>query len=408
MKRRMRKGALVVMWCFLTIPESLISQTIESQGQLSGWMTVTEDESSPTQVGLRYIPSLFVSKYITGEYSIDAELSLNSYGTGLIHDLDDIETDGKIKPYRLWLRLSGSQFEVRLGLQKINFGSAMLLRPLMWFDRIDPRDPLQLTDGVYGALFRYYFLNNTNIWLWGLYGNDETKGWEVIPSDDSTIEYGGRFQHPVLTGEIAFTYHHREMDLKKGLHDLISRVTVPIPIDFLRQFDTIPASASEDRFGLDAKWDMEVGIWFEGVLMHQDIDPTLLKYLRLFHIGAYQRFINIGCDYTFGLGNGLHVLGEYFIMRASEEAFGSGEGAEFSALSVNYPFGLIDNLTGIVYYDWESHDWYRFINWQRTYDNWRFYLIGFWNPDRFQLYQNQESANTFAGKGIQVMAVFNH
>jgi len=54
-------------------------------------------------------------------------------------------------------------------LQKINFGSATLFRLLMWFDRIDPRDPLKLTDGVYGLLLRYYFHNNTNIWLWGLY-----------------------------------------------------------------------------------------------------------------------------------------------------------------------------------------------------------------------------------------------
>lgn len=408
MKLRIRKVVLVVMCCLLLIPGGLSSQTYEVQGQLSGWVTYNEDDSSHTQVGLRYIPSLFMSKDVTGKHSIDAELSLNSYGTGIMHELNDIETDGKIKPYRLWLRFSGSQFEVRLGLQKINFGSAMLLRPLMWFDRIDPRDPLQLTDGVYGALFRYYFLNNANIWLWGLYGTDDPKGWEIVPSDDNTIEYGGRFQYPVLTGEIAFTYHHREMDLKKGLNDMISNVTVPIPLDFLKQLDIIRTSASEDRFGLDAKWDMEVGVWFEGVMMHQDIDPLLLKYLRFINIGTYQRVINFGCDYTLGLGNGLHLLGEYFIMRASEEAFGSGEGFEFSALSVNYPLGLVDNFTAIVYYDRENHDWYRFINWQRTYDNWRFYLIGFWNPDQFQLYQNQERVNTFAGKGVQIMAVFNH
>jgi len=56
----------------------------------------------------------------------------------------------------MWIRLSTKQFELRAGLQKINFGSATLLRPLMWFDKIDPRDPLQLTDGVYALLARYY------------------------------------------------------------------------------------------------------------------------------------------------------------------------------------------------------------------------------------------------------------
>ena len=408
MKLRIRKEVLVVVYCLLLIPAKVMSQTYDVQGQLSGWVMYSEETSSHTHVGLRYIPGLFISRHVTGEHSIDAELSLNSYGTGLIHELDDMETDGKIKPYRLWLRFSGSQFEIRLGLQKINFGSATLLRPLMWFDRIDPRDPLQLTDGVYGALFRYYFLNNANIWLWGLCGNDETKGWEIIPSDESAIEYGGRFQYPVLTGEIAFSFHHREADLKKGISDLVSTVNAPFPFDFLKQLDRIRATVPEDRFGLDAKWDMEVGVWFEGVMMHQEIDPSLLNYLRVLDMGEYQRYMNVGCDYTFGLGNGLHVLGEHFLVEVSDKAFGSGEGIEFSALSMNYPLGLIDNLTGIVYYDWENHDWYRFVNWQRTYDNWRFYLMGFWNPAQFQMYQQQESANTFAGKGVQLMVVFNH
>ena len=89
-------------------------------------------------------------KFICEKYSINSEISLNSFGSGMIHAFDDIDTDGTLKPYRMWLRLSTSQLEIRAGLQKINFGSAALLRPLMWFDRIDPRDPLQLTDGVYG------------------------------------------------------------------------------------------------------------------------------------------------------------------------------------------------------------------------------------------------------------------
>lgn len=62
--------------------------------------------------------------------------------------------------FRFSGQLSGRVSELRLGLQKINFGSAQLFRPLMWFDKMDPRDPLQMTDGVWGALYRYYFRNN--------------------------------------------------------------------------------------------------------------------------------------------------------------------------------------------------------------------------------------------------------
>ena len=363
---------------------SYAQSIIDLQGQMSAWMTINPEQSFETQIGLRYIPELFIEKNIFKKYSINSEISLNTYGSGLIHSFDDIDTDGKLKPYRMWLRFSSSQFEVRAGLQKINFGSATLLRPLMWFDRIDPRDPLQLTDGVYGLLGRYYFLNNANIWLWGLYGNDETKGWEVIPSDKKKIEYGGRIQVPLFTGEIAVSYHHRKANLQNQAFAA-----------FLSSKNQIP----EDRFGLDGKWDIGIGLWFEGVLIQQDVDIARLRY---------QRLINVGLDYTFELGNGLNMLGEYFTLETSEKAFGSGEGISFSAVSFNYPLSLLDNLTAMIYYDWEQENWYRFINFQRTLDNWSFYLMGFWNPAQFQIYQNQQGKNLFAGKGLQVMVVFNH
>ena len=189
------------------------SQSIDLQGQLSAWLTNNPEQIFDTQLGIRYIPTISVEKYISDDYLIDAEISINTFGSVFFQSSNKPEDDGRLKPYRMWLRFSSPQYEIRLGLQKINFGSATLLRPLMWFDRIDPRDPLQLTDGVYGLLARYYFIDNTNIWLWGLYGNDETKGWEIIPSKKQKIEFGGRLQIPLFEGEIAATYHHREADI---------------------------------------------------------------------------------------------------------------------------------------------------------------------------------------------------
>ena len=111
---------------------------------------------------------------------IDFEASANIYGNAGIHFFDSASADGNISPYRVWGRYSTKQLEVRLGLQKINFGTATMLRALRWFDEVDPRDPLQLTDGVWGGLARYYFLNNTNIWIWVLYGTDRPKGMELM------------------------------------------------------------------------------------------------------------------------------------------------------------------------------------------------------------------------------------
>ncbi len=360
------------------------SQQVGLSGQLAGWMVTNPGQSFQSQIGLRYIPELSLEKNFQEKFSFGSELSFNSYGSGDIYPFDSINTGGKLKPYRMWLRFTTPRFEVRAGLQKINFGSATFLRPLMWFDRIDPRDPLQLTDGVYGVLTRYYFLNNSNIWLWGLFGNKDTKGWEFIPSHKKKVEYGGRVQVPLYTGEIAATWNHRQANLKN--------------VDFTEPVsskDIVP----ENRFGLDGKWDIGIGLWFEGVITHQDLDLTE---------NVYKRFFNLGLDYTFELGNGLNVMNEFFTFDVSDKAFGGGEGASFSALSINYPLSIIHNISAIMYYDWVNKDIYRFINWQWQFDNWSLYVMGFWNPEKFQIYQNLRENTFFTGKGFYLMAVFNH
>ena len=372
-------GIFILLWGSLAFPQS-----VELHGQLSGWMTAHPDNSFDLSMGLRYIPTFSAEKKIFGAYLLDSEISVNAYGTGLVDPFTHMETHSKIKPYRVWLRFSSTQFEVRLGLQKINFGSATLLRPLMWFDRVDPRDPLGLTDGVYGLLGRYYFLNNANVWLWGLYGNDEVRGWEVLPPHKHEIEYGGRLQVPLYNGEIAATYHHRRADI-------LDRTSQ----GFLSSKNSIP----ENRFALDGKWDLGVGLWFEGVLIHQDVHALQLRYRRL---------VNIGFDYTFDLGNGLNLIVEYFRYENSDRPFGSGDGISFSASALNYPVGLMDNLTALLYYDWENHEWYRHVNWERKYDNWSLYFIGFWNPDQLRIDQGGQGNELHVGKGLQMMIVLNH
>ena len=357
--------------------------SFSTKGQVIGWLTGNAKKSIKPMIGLRYIPTFSLAKTFKQDFSLDLEFSLNVYGTARFHAVDDIRTDGKTDPYRLWFRFATSQFEARIGLQKISFGSATLLRPLMWFDRIDPRDPLQLTDGVYGLLFRYYFLNNANVWLWGLLGNDEPKGWEVLASAKNIPEFGGRIQIPLGNGEAAVTYHNRKIEAK-GL---------------LQPTELATTQISENKYALDGKWDIGVGIWFEAAMVHQNIHA--LPY-------PWQRALNIGLDYTFGLANGLNVIGEHFVMTACQKAWSSGETIKFSALALNYPLGLLDTLTGIIYYDWKNKDIYSFLRWQRTYDRWSFHVMAFWNPERFAIYQAGQDNNLFTGKGFQIMVVYNY
>ena len=212
-------------------------------GQLSGWVSLQSRDGTGAGAGLRYLPVLSLSKAFD-KFRLDAEASANVYGETTLLPARTIVADIRLKPYRVWARFSTSRFEARLGLQKINFGSAALLRPLMWFDRIDPNDPLQLTDGVTGLLLKYTFRNNANVWLWGLGGNDELKGWESVPSGRTSPEFGGRIQTPVPAGEMALTYHHRLMNSAGSL--------VPLHTG---EGDRVP----EDRLGLDGKWDLGPG-----------------------------------------------------------------------------------------------------------------------------------------------------
>jgi hypothetical protein len=357
--------------------------TFRFKGQIDGYAGINFANPIQSQTGARFLPTLSIGKNLKNNLKFDSELSFDSYLDYHFTGSNNDESDAKIKPYRLWIRLSTERFELRAGLQKINFGSASTLRPLMWFDHIDPRDPLQLTDGVYGLLGRYYFQNNANAWLWVLWGNDKTKGWETIPTVRKDPELGGRMQFPVPKGEVAVSYHHRTADLAGVLN--------PSEIHGA-------ASYPEDKIGLDGKWDIGPGVWAEYSLTHSKPDSA--------YFPLWTKLFTLGIDYTFGLGNGLYAASEFFRYSSAGEIFNSGINQTFSSLTVNYPIG-INKIGSIIYYNWTDKSWYRFINLQRQSDNWTYYLFLFWNPEKFTIYNNISGNNMFSGTGIQFMAVFN-
>lgn len=372
-----------ILILFLFLAKSQAGQTsFGFQGQASAWGNVNPGNDLPVWLGARYIPQGNFKIELGESRFIDFEGSLNINGSAGIHPFDSLNSDGKIKPYRAWTRFATNQLELRLGLQKINFGSASLLRPLMWFDKVDPRDPLQLTDGVWGLLGRYYFLNNANLWLWGLYGNVGPKTWEFGKTVDKSPEFGGRVQFPILRGEAALSFHRRRADLT-------------MPGFFIPGYEDIP----ENRYGFDIKMDMEIGVWLEGAWINkrQNIGPF-----------SNQEILNLGVDYTFGIGNGLHGIFEQLLFSYDREPFAFENKTHFSAVSAAYPVSIFDNISAIIYYDWTNKNFYSFANWQRQFNKFSFYVMAFWNPDTFQLPQQSEGAQMFAGKGFQVMWVFNH
>jgi hypothetical protein len=350
------------------------ADTLMFRGQLIGWSNVNPGDGLGVQVGLRYLPQLNLQQGFTRGRLLDAEVSANILGTAQVFPAASANARGRLKPYRLWGRYSGKQWELRAGLQKISFGSASLLRPLMWFDQIDPRDPVQFTDGVWGVLGRYYWLNNANVWAWGLYGNARTKGWELSPTVRRQPEYGGRLQLPVPRGELAFSWHQRQAQTTL-LHPDISL-------------------SAERRLGLDVRLDLAVGCWFEA------------SWTRLREpVGAFrnQLLMNAGLDYTIGVGNGLYLIYEQLLT-----GNGAGEGASLSLLSAAYPMGLSDHFGALVYYDWARGQTYRFINWRRQFDRSSLLMMAYWNPADATLPTQSATQNPYAGYGLQVIYIYNH
>lgn len=357
------------------------STPLSFHGQASFWTNIHLDSDIPLKAGVRYIPQVNLRLMEQGNHEIDLELSANINGNTLL-SLDSNEYSGNIKPYRIWLRYSTTQFEIRAGLQKINFGSAHMLRPLMWFDQMDPRDPLQLTDGVWSLLARYYFTNNVNIWLWGLFGNEGPKTWEIGTTPPRSPEFGGRFQMPIPSGEAAISFHHRESDMTDfGF--------------FLEQADYVP----ENRLGVDARWDVEIGLWAEGAWIHKSENIGMFTHQKIFNVGA---------DYTFSLGNGITAATEQLLYSMDEKALQFDNINHLTALSFSYPAGIFDNISTILYFDWKQNNIYSFLNWQHQLDRMSFYLMAFWNPQTFSLPQQNEATQLFSGKGFQLMLVYNH
>ncbi len=311
---------------------------------------------------------------------LDFDLSLNLQGNAAFNDFEEIADNGNLDPYRAWARYSGKQFEIRVGLQKLNFGSASSLRPLRWFDQVDPRDPQQLTTGVWALLGRYYFLNNANIWLWGLYQNASVRGWDVMSSDADIPEFGGRFQWPIKKGEMAFTAHHRMVDTK-----------VLRPLGFRQD------NISEWRFGLDGKWDVEIGLWYEISSVHKQRN-----------IGAIsnQTLINVGADYTFALGNGLNVIAEHLLSSIDEAAYAFENNNNLTAFTVAYPVGMFSNVNALLFYNWGTNSANTYFRVQYDWPKITVHLMVFTNSTQQNLQQN-ELVNGLSGNGLQVLAVYN-
>jgi hypothetical protein len=363
------RGILLACFIFIFIV-NIKGQDFQFHGQISGWGTGTRTDSVWNKnLGLRYFPQLNYSYSIDEDNLINGEILLNTYYT-----TDFKSDDYNLKLYRAILRYTSTQSEIQLGLQKINFGPAQLLRTLMWFDRVDPRDPLKLTDGVYGLRYKYSFLNNSILWLWGLYDNNQPKGFEIYPTAKKTPEFGGRYQFQVPLGEAAATVHTRMVDA--GL-----------------------LNYRENRYALDGRWDIGIGVWFESEL--QQSESNRLPY-------SWNKMLTVGGDYTFGIGNGIYFLAEHITAITSAKTWGDDIDKKISAVMASYPSGTLDYFALQIYYDWQGKNIYQYYLWQRTYDNLIINIALFHYPENGAGLFISSGTAPSTGYGLQLMLIYNY
>ncbi len=197
-----------------------------------------------------------------------------AFGTG---DAGIVSFD---KLYRLWGRFATEKFELRLGLQKIAFGPGMVLRPLMWFDTLDLRDPTGQTEGVGALRLKWYPWPNLALW-----------GWVVRPDYKEYASPGGRIEYTLGAAEFGLTYHHNKAS----------------PLDFVSR-PLLPFDSEENRLALDTRLDWKIGLWSEVMI------AQATKKWWDGEKNNLQR-VMVGGDYTFPWGDGVYVTVEHLWSR---------------------------------------------------------------------------------------------
>ena len=362
-----------VLYVLCIINSNIFAQSSSLKGQL--WGSVLHGKNPPLgrsnyEETWGYIPTLSFEKNLINNSKIDLEWA---YKLGKIYAGD--YPIGKLDaPYRLWFRYSSDRLEARLGLQKISFGPAMILRSLSWFDTIDIKDPTGQTDAVEAFRLRIFPSNSIGLWFWS------------INNEQDTLSFGARTELSLNAGELGLTYH-------------IDQSTLPQSIG---QSPVYLANAHQ-RIAFDYRYDGYIGFWLEaaGILSNSKSDTQPNRY-TLFTLGS---------DYTIPIGPGLLVMVENMNTREFSTVTDSINAHNYTAFMASIPVNMLIQLMFITQVDWENNHIYNFLQCGITYDHYSLNLILSSSPKRSEYDIAEEylpkTVSGF-GRGVQLMLVYNH
>ncbi len=243
---------------------------------ISGSPSDTDDYDAATEIRLGGYGN-FIQK---SAWSLDYEILIdNRNAWGASEQVGFVE-DWDVDFFRAWTRLSsGSEdLELRAGRQQILFGAGALFRPLGFYDNRVISGVFPLTVGVDSFRFTWHANETTTL-----------QSWLVPAKSETRMIVGGRWEGLVggLETGVAFQYK---------------------PVSDLRDLANFDKELTQ--FGYHFKGEYEVGYWNE-----TRFDLESVSGESLFRVDSV-----FGTDYTFDVGQGLHVLLEYFIS-SSEKGF---------------------------------------------------------------------------------------
>ncbi len=177
------------------------------------------------------------------------------------------ETD--VDFFRAWFRLDNGKVKIRGGRQKILFGSGSIFRPLGLFDTRDVTGVVPETRGIDGIRVTQ-FQSPTAL----------LEGWIVPAKKNNAMIFGvrGEWLLEDIEAGVVMQYHPKS-DLE-GLPGFNQEMV---------------------QLGYHLKGEKELGFWNESRLDIEMKPSSPIQFDTVF-----------GVDYTFDIGEGLHVLAEYF------------------------------------------------------------------------------------------------
>lgn len=355
---RLCRLLLVLLVLQLEVCLSALDARISVQNRFTAQGTLFFGESlTDGSASLAWKPELFGEYEPLADWRLSADVSMDNR-LDLVFEAGDSTQEIDLSLYRAWLAASWKQTELKAGLQHIRMGVAQVYRPLQWFDDLVPGSFLQESQGVRAFTLSHFF-PNPELRIWALPGTGETKGRERIATRKGVWELGGRAGLINALGETGISFQHR-----------------------ILQNDQDPdKKVQEYRFGLDQRLDGFMGCWLEADFNYLSDEIGVYEGLEFVPEPRYYGSATIGGDYTFGIGNGLYLLGEvnYEWGRATES---QNEGFWSSAVLLNYPLGLLDALHWLGTYQEQEKRLSGMLSWRRTFDKLSWDLsLGFTQSD---------------------------